>query len=58
MYREHYAKSANETYLNWIAAYIHFHGKRYPAFAFAFPPDSNICVKYNFSQIERARMPD
>ncbi|MDU0114301.1 hypothetical protein RT723_15140 [Psychrosphaera aquimarina] len=25
MYRKHYAKSSIETYLSWIAAYIHFY---------------------------------
>jgi len=31
MYSRHYAKKSIETYIGWIAAYIHFHNKRHPA---------------------------
>jgi integron integrase len=31
MYSRHYAKKSIETYIGWIAAYIHFHKKRHPA---------------------------
>jgi len=31
MYRKQYAKKSIETYLNWIAEFIHFHSRRHPA---------------------------